>query len=135
MSDGRRQNYNHDQFGGFPAATDTTFTMVEAGTVASKATCMPEGAVGMLKNGVRIFNAIDARGDDAVAHESQDQCQGHPAMTTYRYHNVPSCLRNAATGSSSVVGWMADGFPIVVERDATGALLTNADLDTSVRVC
>jgi YHYH protein len=90
---------------------------------------MSEGAVGMLRNVVRIFNAIDARGDDAVAHESQDQCQGHPAMTTYRYHNVPSCLRNAATGSSSVVGWMADGFPIVVERDATGALPTNADLD------
>jgi YHYH protein len=90
---------------------------------------MPEGAVGMLKNGVRIFNAIDARGDDAVAHESQDLCQGHPAITTYHYHNVPSCLLNAATGSSSVVGWMADGFPIVVERDATGALPTNADLD------
>jgi hypothetical protein len=52
-----------------------------------------------------------------------------PAMTTYRYHNVPSCLLNAATGLSSVVGWMADGFPIVVERDATGALPTNADLD------
>jgi YHYH protein len=122
-------SYAYDKNPGKIAATDTVFTLVESGTVASKATCMNEGAVGMMKNGVRIFNALDGRNEDAVAHESQDLCQGHPAITTYHYHNVPSCLRNAATGSSAVVGWMADGFPMVVERDASGALPTNADLD------
>ena len=50
-------------------------------------------------------------------------------MTTYHYHNVPSCLRDAAEGPSTVVGWAKDGFPIVVERDSSGALPTNADLD------
>jgi YHYH protein len=122
-------SYAYDRNPGRITSTDTTFTLVETGTVASKPTCMNEGAVGMMKNGVRIFNALDARNHDAVAHESQDLCQGHPAMTTYHYHNVPSCLRNAVTGTSAVVGWMADGFPIVVERDASGALPTNADLD------
>jgi hypothetical protein len=122
-------SYAYDRNPGRITSTDTTFTLVETGTVASKPTCMNEGAVGMMKNGVRIFNALDGRNDDAVAHELQDLCQGHPAMTTYHYHNVPSCLRNAASGSSAVVGWMADGFPIVVERDASGALPTNADLD------
>jgi YHYH protein len=50
-------------------------------------------------------------------------------MTTYHYHNVPNCLRDKATGSSTVVGYAYDGFPIVVERDAAGELPTNADLD------
>jgi hypothetical protein len=122
-------SYAYDKNPGKITSTDTTFTLVETGTVATKPSCMNEGAVGMMKNGVRIYNALDGRNDDAVAHESQDLCQGHPAMTTYHYHNVPSCLRNAATGSSAVVGWMADGFPMVVERDASGALPTNADLD------
>jgi hypothetical protein len=122
-------SYAYDRNPGKITETDTTITLPETGTVAAKASCMPEGPVGMLRNGVLVFNSLDARGLDAVAHESQDVCQGHPAITTYHYHNVPSCLRNAATGTSTVVGWIADGFPIVVERDASGALPTNADLD------
>ena len=59
---------------------------------------------------------------DAVARESQDLCDGHPAITTYHYHNIPSCIRNASAGPSTVVGWAWDGFPIVAERDASGAL-------------
>ncbi len=83
----------------------------------------------MLKNGVFVFNSLDGRGEDAVAHESQDLCDGHPAMTTYRYRNVPSCIRDATEGPSTVVGWAWDGFPIVVEPDANDALPTNANLD------
>jgi YHYH protein len=122
-------SYAYDRNPGRITAADTTITLVETGTVSSTVSCLAEGPVGMLKNGVMIFNSLDARGRDAVAHESQDLCQGHPAMTTYHYHNVASCLRNAASGPSTVVGWVADGFPIVVERDASGALPTNADLD------
>ena len=50
-------------------------------------------------------------------------------MTTYHYHNIASCIRNATDGSSTVVGFAFDGFPITVERDANGALPSNADLD------
>lgn len=122
-------SYAYDRNPGRITATDTVIALPEIGTVATKPSCMSEGAVGMLRNGVRVFNSLDAKGLDAVAHESQDLCQGHPAMTTYHYHNIPSCLRNAATGPSTVVGWIADGFPVVVERDSSGALPTNADLD------
>jgi YHYH protein len=104
-------------------------TVPQFGTVADAPSCMNEGPVGLLRNGVFVFNSLDGRGDDAVAHESQDLCNGHPAMTDYHYHNVPSCLRDKATGPSTVVGFAYDGFPIVVERDTAGALPTNADLD------
>ena len=50
-----------------------------APVVAAKATRMSEGPVGVLRNGVSIFNSLDGRGDDAVARESQDLCDGHPA--------------------------------------------------------
>ncbi len=122
-------SYAYDRNPGKITSIDTTITLVENGAVASNPSCMPEGPVGMLRNGVRVFSSVDAKGLDAVAHESQDVCQGHPAMTTYHYHNVPSCLRNAASGPSTVVGWISDGFPLVVERDSNGALPTNADLD------
>ena len=122
-------SYAYDRNPGTIKETAKTMTLPETGTANAKPTCMPEGQVGMLKNGVFVFNSLDGRGDDAVAHESQDLCDGHPAMTTYHYHNVPSCIRNATTGPSTVVGWIYDGFPIVVERDASGALPTNADLD------
>ena len=90
----------------------------------------PDGAIGVMLNGVLLFNALDAAGRDGVAHEVQDVCQGHPARgELYHYHDVPSCLRDAATGPSTVVGWAYDGFPIVVERDAARKLPTNADLD------
>jgi YHYH protein len=122
-------SYAYDRNPGTITEKTVTLTLAENGTVASAPTCMNEGPVGMLRNGVYIFNAVDARGDDAVAHESQDLCDGHPAMTQYHYHSVPSCIRTASTGPSTVVGWMADGFPLVVERDASGHLPTNADLD------
>ena len=92
--------------------------------------CLGKGAVGILKNGVVLFAPIDEQNRDAVAYETQDQCDGHPQQTSlYHYHDVPSCILNAATGSSTVVGFAFDGFPIVVERDANGDLVTNADLD------
>ena len=114
--------YAYDRLPGRIAATDTVVTLVETGTIASKPSCVNDGAVGMIRNGVRIFSAVDARGEDAVAHESPDLCQGHPAMTAHQHHNVPSCIRDAAAGPSTVVGWATDGFPIVVERDPSGAL-------------
>ncbi len=122
-------SYAYDRNPGTITATDTTVTLDEKGTEAASPSCTSEGAVGMLKNGVFLFNALDGRGEDAVAHESQDLCNGHPAMTTYHYHDVPSCIRDATSGSSTVVGWAYDGFPIVVERDASGALPSDADLD------
>jgi hypothetical protein len=86
--------------------------------------------VAVLRNGVVVFASLDAMNRDAVAYETQDACDGHPEMSsTYHYHDIPSCVRDATTGSSTVVGFAKDGFPIVVERDGDGNLPTNADLD------
>ena len=122
-------SYQYDRNPGRIAERPTTVTLTEKPTINASPSCLSEGPIGILKNGVFVFSSLDGRGHDAVAHESQDKCDGHPAMSTYHYHNVPSCVRNAASGSSTVVGWMNDGFPIVVERDTKGALPTNADLD------
>jgi hypothetical protein len=83
-----------------------------------------------MRNGVLVFAPLDERNRDAVAYETQDECDGLPQQTgVYHYHDVPSCVIEASQGPSTVVGFATDGFPIVVERDASGALPTNADLD------
>jgi hypothetical protein len=106
-----------------------TITVAITPTASSTPNCTP-GTVGIMLNGVLLFDGLDATGRDAVAHEEQDMCQGHPQdQSQYHYHEVPSCLRDNAKGSSTVVGYAYDGYPIVVERDAAGNLPNNADLD------
>ena len=77
-----------------------------------------------------LYNALDDAGRDAVAHETQDSCNGHPdGRERYHYHDVPACIRARATGGSTLVGYALDGYGIYVERDAEGNLPTDADLD------
>lgn len=106
-------------------------TLTAAPAVADDPSCVAMGAVGVLKNGVYLYNAVDASGGDAVAHETQDLCDGHPdGGDYYHYHGVPSCLLDAAPDTgSTLVGYALDGFGIYVERDSAGNLPTNADLD------
>ena len=112
------------------ASQSITITLPVAPAAASVPNCLTGGGIGVLLNGVLLFDALDGPGRDAVAHEEQDLCQGHPQQEgQYHYHEVPTCLRDNATGSSTVVGWAYDGYPIVVERDAQGNLPNNADLD------
>lgn len=92
--------------------------------------CLGSGPVGVLTNGVLLFDALDAGGRDAVAHEIQDSCDGHPDQRdVYHYHSVSACVLDDATGRSTLVGYAADGYGIYVERAANGRLLTDADLD------
>jgi hypothetical protein len=100
-------------------------------TLLAKPTCAP-GAVGVLLSGAVLFNALDAPGRDAVAHETQDSCQGHPQESgVYHYHNVSKCLIDAdkGTGQSALMGYALDGFGIYGPRDENGNTLTSADLD------
>jgi YHYH protein len=111
-------------------ALQFTWSLPVTPTPSSTPHCLGLGAVGVLLNGVILFSAVDARGDDAVAHELQDACQGHPEQSdAYHHHSVSLCVTDTATGPSTVVGWSLDGYPIVVERDEQGILPTNADLD------
>ena len=109
------------------SAIDVTLPVAPA---VGEPTCLAKGAVAVFRNGVAAFAPVDATNRDAVAYETQDACDGHPQQSsTYHYHNVPSCIVDATVGTSTVVGFAYDGFPIVIERDASGALPTNADLD------
>jgi hypothetical protein len=109
---------------------DITISLPLKPNTAAAPTCLGKGRVGILKNGVALYASLDERNRDAVAYETQDSCDGHPQQTSvYHYHDIPSCIRDASTGASTVVGFAHDGFPIVVERDVQGNLPTNADLD------
>jgi YHYH protein len=102
--------------------------------VAEEASCVRMGAIGVLLSGGAVFNALDARGEDAVAHEIQDACQGHPERNgTYHYHSLTTCLEKIdkapSTQHSALVGYAIDGFGIYGRRGERGKQLTNADLD------
>jgi hypothetical protein len=87
-------------------------------------TSTPLGAIGVWKNGVVMFNALDAMSyqnqniwhQNAVVVEnpSFDSCLGHPQQTgAYHHHQNPRCLYTAdATQHSPLLGYAYDGFPI-----------------------
>ena len=88
------------------------------------------GLVGIARNGVVIFDGLDAGNRDAVAWEVQDACGGHPQMSgMYHYHSLPSCLTQSKSRKSKLVGFALDGFPIYNGRDEDGKRLENSDLD------
>jgi len=112
------------------AASKISKNLPVSPTAAAAPSCLTKGTIGVLKNGVALFAPVDERNRDAAAYETQDDCDGHPQQSsTYHYHDIPSCILDASTAASTVVGFAYDGYPIVVERNAAGDLPTNADLD------
>lgn len=98
-------------------------------TIAQNPSCVPMGMIGVAVNGVAIYNALDASGRDAVAHEAQDSCDGHPESTgEYHYHGPSSCIPQE-TQNNKLIGYALDGFGIYSMYDASGKEITNADLD------
>lgn len=110
-----------------------TFSLPADPTLAASPGCLPYGAIGILSDGVVLFNALDALNRDAMVHEVLDQqCDGHPdGQNVYHHHDIPSCILSRAVGAntSTLVGYAFDGYGIYAERDANGSLLTNANLD------
>lgn len=97
--------------------------------LAARATCVPMGMIGFALDGVAIYNAVDNGGIDAVAHEVQDRCGGHPDHRgRYHYHGPSPCMPNER--DTGLVGYALDGFGIYGMRDlSTGRILHDADLD------
>ena len=120
-----------DRNPGTPAARVVSFTLPLQPQVAATPSCVGMGAIGVTLNGVVLFSAVDARGDDAVANEIVDVYGGHPAMTQYHYHNVPERLdgERGADGHAGIVGYMLDGFALYGYTGVGGVEITNADLD------
>jgi YHYH protein len=124
--------YNYDRNPNSIAPANYQVNLPAMPRVAAAASCLPLGEIGVLVNGGYFFNALDAGGKDAVAHEIQDRCQGHPEITgAYHYHNVTTCLEPQRAGKvhSALVGYAFDGFGIYGHRGENGRDLTNADLD------
>jgi hypothetical protein len=98
---------------------------------ADKPSPLTYGAIGVMLTGSYIFNGLDAQGKDAVAHEVQDSCYGHPERDgAYHYHNLTRCIDDPYTGEhSKLVGYAADGFGIYGKYGENGELLTDDDLD------
>ena len=99
---------------------------------AARPSCLPMGPIGYAVDGVAIFDALDALGRDAVAHEVLDLCDGHPERSgAYHYHHIPDCVLKgqSPTAPSKLVGWALDGYPILGPRGPGGRLWTDADLD------
>jgi len=111
------------------AAQNVNFSVPAEPTVAAQPACIG-GEVGIMLSGVLIFSSFDAEGRDAVAHEVQDNCDGHPQKNSfYHYHSLSNCIQDSATGHSSLVGYAFDGFGIYGYYGEDGKELTNADLD------
>lgn len=100
-------------------------------TAAALPTCLGMGVVGVLKDGVVLYDGLDGEGRDAGAHEVLDSCAGHPDEgSIYHHHDVPPCILDAIpNGTTELVGYALDGYGIYVVKDANGNLPTNADLD------
>ena len=98
---------------------------------ARRPNCTGLGPIGVLSDGVVLYNALDAEGRDAGAHEVLDRCAGHPDPSdTYHHHYVPSCILNRAPrGRSTLVGYALDGYGIYVVKDAAGALPADTQFD------
>lgn len=110
-------------------AIDFTNDIPSNPVFAVEPTCVPMGIIGRALNGVAIYNALDGRGDDAVAHEVQDSCNGHPERTgEYHYHGPSSCIEGADK-VNTLIGYALDGFGIYSRFDKNGKEYTNNDLD------
>ena len=98
--------------------------------VAATASCANMGPIGVMLTGAQLYNALDALGRDAVAHEVLDKCSGHPDQSgTYHYHSLSSCMKDPGTGHSNLLGYALDGFGIYGVRGTNGKALTDASLD------
>ena len=122
--------YQYDRNPNSIREQDFEYVLPANPVLAAQPTCLPMGTIGVMLTGSYIFNSLDAAGRDAVAHEIQDECQGHPEQNgAYHYHSMTDCLEDEGTGHSSLVGYALDGFGLFGYRGEDGETLTNADLD------
>jgi YHYH protein len=123
--------YNYDHNPNHIAAQTFSWSLPRNPKRAGKSSCTPLGPIGVLKDGVVLYDALDAQGRDAGAHEVLDRCAGHPdPSNTYHHHDVPPCILNKTqNGRSTLVGFALDGFGIFVTRNRDGVMPTNTQLD------
>ena len=92
---------------------------------AASPTCVG-GTIGVSTLGVPLYSAFDAVGRDALAHELQDACGGHPQVSgQYHFHGLSPCWKDSALSKKThLIGWALDGFGIYVEYNSKGQMLS-----------
>lgn len=122
--------YNYDRNPATITAQTLKYSLTATPKRATKPTCLSMGAIGVMLNGVPIYNGLDGQGKDAPAHEIQDSCNGHPGPGgSYHYHSLSSCIKDEGSSHSALIGYALDGFGIYGPRSLGGKEVTNDQLD------
>jgi len=82
--------FSYDRNPNSIAESEISLTLPVSPSIAAAPACLSKGIIGVLKNGVALFAPVDELNRDAVAYETQDQCDGHPQQSsTYHYPRHP----------------------------------------------
>ncbi len=125
-----------------PLDVDITLNPVYSDTVTETSL----GIIGVAISGAQIFNDYEDQDRSFVAVDDNftvdgvtfvDTCNGHPLALNagggnYHYHGVPYCITDAIDVEgehSTMLGVLADGFPIYGPTDEDGVAVDRADLD------
>ena len=98
--------------------------------VAATHATTPGGVIGVALNGVPFFNQY-AAGGSPLTNEINgfDQWWGHPQMSgMYHYHVEPKYLTTVKATSSSLMGFLLDGFPVYGPKETNGSDPTGLDV-------
>ncbi|MBH0009434.1 YHYH protein [Salinibacterium sp. SWN1162] len=108
---------------GSPKVSELTMTIPVTPTEADEPSAVPYlGALGVAVNGVPIYGPTEGTGGDVQSLEGAlSVCGSHSGPTDFHIHwfgyaDGVDCLYDAdeaETGESLVVGWAADGYPIM----------------------
>lgn len=100
--------------------------------LATSATAVSSGPIGIAINGIPIFNPCVQSGNctatsgDTKAEGQLDACNGHAGRADdYHYHAAPVCLMAEQSASTywntHPVGWLLDGFGVFGYNNADGS--------------
>jgi hypothetical protein len=124
--------YTYDRNPNTIAAVNFAYGLAANPTSAATPSCLSPAVIAITVTGVRVYNAFDAGGYDAVAREEQDGCHGHPDQSSsYHYHGwLQACVSDAGSASknSTLLAYALDGFGIYGAW-YNGKILRTADLD------
>ena len=123
--------YQYDRNPNTISVQQILYQLPQMPQVSNAVNCLPPGVIGVALTGVPFYNGFDEGGRDAVAHEIQDDCDGHPQQQgQYHYHSVSACVDTKPddAGHPALIGYALDGFGIYAANTGNATLKT-ADLD------
>jgi hypothetical protein len=119
--------YRYDANPNSITAQSYSFSLPASPTALAAPDCI-YGQVGIMNDGVPLFDGFDAEYRDAVAHETQDAWEAHPdSAGVYHYHGFSEGIKNMS--ASAVAGFAFDGYPITGPKLSNGTYLMSKDLD------